>query len=82
MLPRWNYAYELAAGKIGGTGIDWNRLQDGMNSEKMFELTHSRRPSRMDGELMSQIDKEFSAGKDGHVGAGFLCLASPSFQWR
>jgi len=82
MLPRWNFAYALSSGQIGGTGVDWGRLQHDGEAEKMFELTHARRASANDRELVRKVAEEFNQGDDGVVGAGFLCIASPSFQWR
>jgi len=81
MLPRWNFAYALSANRISGTGVDWGELQHGQDAEKMFELTHGRRPSEADRDLITQVQQEYQTG-DEHVGAGFLCLAAPSFQWR
>jgi len=82
MLPRWNFVYALSAGEIGGTHVDWGGLQHGHDAEKMFELTHARRTSASDKLLVDKVAKEFKTGDDGVAGAGFLCLAAPSFQWR
>jgi len=82
MLPRWNFAYALASNQISGTDVDWGSITHERDAEKMFEWTHARRPSKEDAVLLDRVATEFKTGDDGHVGAGFLCLASPSFQWR
>ncbi len=82
MLPRWNFAYTLAAGQLSGTTVNWDDLLPSKDAERMFELTHARRASAEDQVLLGRIAAELDAAEDGHVGAGFLCLASPSFQWR
>lgn len=82
MLPRWNFAYALTSGDIRETGVDWDRLEHGGDAERMFELTHARRPSKNDSELVDRVAKELNQGGGDPAGAGFLCLASPSFQWR
>jgi len=82
MLPRWNFAYALAAGEIGGTDVDWGRLKNDKDANGMFELTHARKPSSQDRELIHRVSSELGQGDGDFAGAGFLCLASPSFQWR
>ena len=82
MLPRWNFAYALAAGDIGGTRVDWEQLNEAKDATRTFELTHARRPAPGDRRLIDRVAAEFEQGDDGQSAAGFLCLAAPSFQWR
>jgi hypothetical protein len=82
MLPRWNFAYALTANEIGGTQVDFGRFDGAVTAESLFELTHGRRSSSADGDLMALAEKEIQRGEAGKAGASFLCLASPSFQWR
>jgi uncharacterized protein (DUF1800 family) len=82
MLPRWNFAHALVNGKIGGTHVDWDALNPDKDAERTFEITHARRPTDQDRELLNLVALEFRQGEEGHEGAGFLCLAAPSFQWR
>jgi hypothetical protein len=62
--------------------VDWDALSHDLNAETIFELTHARRPAPGDKVLVDKVKKELSHSEDGHIGAGFLCLAAPSFQWR
>ena len=82
MLPRWNFAYQLASNTIRGTEVNWPELVRENNPEKLFELTHARRAGSQDRVLLQKLTQEMSHGTKGYEGAGFLCLASPSFQWR
>ena len=82
MLPRWNFAYALAANQIGGTNVDWHALNPDRSAERHFELVHNRHPEPSDRVLTDKVGHELHVGDDGPSNAGFLCLASPAFQWR
>ncbi|MDR3689539.1 MAG: DUF1800 family protein, partial [Fimbriimonas sp.] len=82
MLPRWNFALALAGNRIGGTNVDWHALLPAPEPERLFELTHAARPEPEDRELFHRVDAELKQEEDGRQTAGFLCLASPKFQWR
>ena len=82
MLPRWNFALALTSGQIKGTGVDWDAIAPTLEPQSLFERTHARRAAAGDKELMTQVSAELASGSEGHTNATFLCLASPSFQWR
>lgn len=82
MLPRWNFAHALATNQIRGTSVDWKALNPELSAHRQFELIHNRHPDAADRVLMTKIEHEIKLGNDGHISAGFLCMASPAFQWR
>jgi uncharacterized protein (DUF1800 family) len=67
MLPRWNFAYSFATGKIGGTGFE--------SVDDPFEATLSRRPTEADATLKRVITDRKMADSVA------ICLSSPEFQW-
>lgn len=69
MLPRWNYAFALGAGRIPGTSLS----VEGMETETLFGAVLGRRPLDSDRELVTAM----RAGD-----AVALAVASPAFQWR
>jgi uncharacterized protein (DUF1800 family) len=69
MLPRWNFAYALATGSVGGSGTD---LAPGLDA---FETVLGRRPAPRDQATLDLVHGK-PAGE-----ALALFLASPEFQW-
>ena len=67
MLPRWNFAYAFATGKVGGTGFE--------SVDDPFEATYGRRSTEADATLKGLI-KDRKAPD-----AVAVCLAGPEFQW-
>lgn len=67
MLPRWNYAFTLAQGGIGGTSVDLARLAPDVAVSALL------------GQNMPGTDVRVVASTQEAVA---LTIASPEFQWR
>lgn len=72
MLPRWNYAFALGSGAIGGTAVD---LKD-ITAQRLFGALFGRYP-KPDEERLVRAMAEKSPAE-----ATALAVASPAYQWR
>jgi uncharacterized protein (DUF1800 family) len=74
LLPRWNFAFALAQGRIAGTSIDLKTLAgDPFDAVRLAAtVTGQARPGRLADALAT----------DDPATALAVCLAAPEFQWR
>jgi uncharacterized protein (DUF1800 family) len=75
MLGRWNFAFALAEGRIGGTSAEWAALAgERPPVDATVEGILARKRSAKDEVLEKWADRPEMVAA--------LCLATPEFQWR
>ena len=79
MLPRWNFAHQVASGAVGGTRYDSTSLKE---PEVIYETLLGSRPASSGSLLLDSVAREIKNHPEDSTSACFLCLASPEFQWR
>lgn len=73
LLARWNFVGAMVAGKIGGTAVDLEKLNERSQNHLAEVLTGSGAAAEMTSQAVKDAKPESLA---------FACLASPDFQWR
>lgn len=73
LLARWNFVGAMVAGKIGGTSVDLEKLNDRSRNHLAEVLTGSGSTAETTSQAVKDAKPESLA---------FACLASPDFQWR
>lgn len=85
LMPRWQFALQLARGEIEGTKLDWEALRKGTSESAVDGLARRLLGERADGGLLQAV-AEAGAGVESDeehfslIVAGLV--ASPAFQWR
>ena len=89
LLWRWNFAFELAAGRIDGVRLPRGKLARGLGRSRPAELTPGDLVAHLAGRTANQqeskalttfaakLSPEASRGQAGLIG---LILAAPAFQ--
>lgn len=73
LLWRWNFALDLAHGRIAGTRVDGERLLARFgDADAVARHLLGRRPTSLEVEVLASADSNAMA----------LALASPAFQWH
>lgn len=77
LLARWNFALDLAGGKISGTSLNQERLT-GLNTKGIVGTLLGMSP---DSEAVKTLASKFPQEAT-PIQSAALCLASSEFQWR
>lgn len=85
LLPRWNFALDLAHGKIPGTGLPLDEL---IATREGAAMRHSMSALTLGAPLPADVERRFARSaaslSSSDRGKAWLALAlsSPQFQWR
>ena len=84
LLPRWNFALQLAQNKIQGVYVPWENLVQGTLEERIGQIAYrlfARELDQASWELIWQHVKGQRREQRAFVESVALMLSSPAFQW-